>query len=144
MSDLDNLETPEITQEDIAANTAQAPEAGLDPQEIADAANKLLGKDYQKEDEFVAEIVEKGNEMLDIQIDQPQEPQTLVDEPLTQAENDEIAKEKISEFDDLFNQIKDVAEDIEAAEDEEAESGDPEAEADESDDEDSNIETVED
>ena len=83
MSDLDPLATQDISQEDITANTAQAPEAGLDPQEIADAANKLLGKDYQKEDEFVAEIVEKGNEMLDIQIDQPQEPQTLVDEPLT-------------------------------------------------------------
>ena len=83
MSDLDPLPIQDISQEDITANTAQAPEAGLDPQEIADAANKLLGKDYQKEDEFVAEIVEKGNEMLDIQIDQPQEPQALVDEPLT-------------------------------------------------------------
>ena len=83
MSDLDPLPIQDISQEDITANTAQAPEAGLDPQEIADAANKLLGKDYQKEDEFVAEIVEKGNEMLDIQIDQPQKPQTLVDEPLT-------------------------------------------------------------
>ena len=83
MSDLDPLVSQDISQEDITANTAQAPEAGLDPQEIADAANKLLGKDYQKEDEFVAEIVEKGNEMLDIQIDQPQKPQTLVDEPLT-------------------------------------------------------------
>ena len=83
MSDLDPLATQDISQEDIAANTEQALEAGLDPQEVADAANKLLGKDYQKEDEFVAEIVEKGNEMLDIQIDQPQEPQSMVDEPLT-------------------------------------------------------------
>ena len=83
MSDLDPLATQDISQEDIAANTEQALAAGLDPQEVADAANKLLGKDYQKEDEFVAEIVEKGNEMLDIQIDQPQEPQSMVDEPLT-------------------------------------------------------------
>ena len=83
MSDLDNLETPEITQEDIAANTAQAPEAGLDPQEVADAANMVLGEDYQKEDEFVNEIVKTGNKMLDIQIEEPQVPQIVVDEPLT-------------------------------------------------------------
>ena len=46
MSDLDSLATQEITQEDIAANTAQALEAGLDPQEVADAANLVLGEDY--------------------------------------------------------------------------------------------------
>ena len=46
MSDLDPLATQDISQEDIAANTVQAPEAGLDPQEVADAANKVLGKDY--------------------------------------------------------------------------------------------------
>ena len=66
MSDLDNLETPEIAQEDIAANTAQAPGAGLDPQEVADAASMVLGEDYSKEDEFVNEIVKTGNKMLDI------------------------------------------------------------------------------
>ena len=46
MSDLDSLATQEITQEDLAANTAQALETGLDPQEVADAANLVLGEDY--------------------------------------------------------------------------------------------------
>ena len=46
MSELDPLATLDISQEDIAANTIQAPEAGLDPQEVADAANIVLGEDY--------------------------------------------------------------------------------------------------
>ena len=83
MSDLDSLATQEITQEDLAANTAQALETGLDPQEVADAANLVLGEDYQKDHEFVNEIVETGNKMLDIQIEQPQEPQIVADQPLT-------------------------------------------------------------
>ena len=83
MSDLDLLATQDISQEDIAANTAQAPEAGLDPQEVADAASMVLGEDYQKDDEFVNEIVKTGNKMLDIQIEEPQESQIVVDEPLT-------------------------------------------------------------
>ena len=41
-------------------------EGGLDPEEVAYAANTILDEDYSSGDPLVEEIVETGNEMLDI------------------------------------------------------------------------------
>ena len=67
--------------EDLVDGKVEPQGKGLDAAEVADAANKILGEDYQENDEIVQEIVEAGNEMLDIPIDVSLEPIAVELEP---------------------------------------------------------------
>ena len=67
--------------EDLADGEVEPQGKGLDAAEVADAANKLLGEDYQEDDQIIQEIVETGNVMLDVPSDVFLEPIAVELEP---------------------------------------------------------------
>ena len=52
--------------EDSIGEDAQSTEGGLDPEQVANAANTILDEDYTSGDPLIVEIVDTGNGMLDV------------------------------------------------------------------------------
>ena len=106
-SDPDPTALQEPAGEDFADGEGEPQGTGLDAAEVADAANKILGEDYQEDDEIIQEIVETGNEMLDIPIDVSLEPIAVELEPPVEEKYE--PKEETLQFDELFGKVEELS-----------------------------------